>query len=49
MSNYKQHGFKGVVAKPYQINELDETLCNMLIEVKERDEDFSHSFEMTNL
>jgi len=49
MSNYKQHGFKGVVAKPYQINELDETLCNMLIEVKERDEDFSHSFEMTSL
>jgi len=49
MSDYKQYGFKGVVAKPYQINELNEALQNVLIGVKEQDEDFSHSFEMTSL
>ena len=49
MSDYKQYGFKGVVAKPYHINELNETLHTMLTGVKERDENLSHSFEMTSL
>jgi len=33
MANYKEYGFKGVIAKPYDIRELDETLQNVVMEI----------------
>jgi len=32
MADYRNYGFKGVVAKPYDIKELSETLHEVLIE-----------------
>ena len=32
MAHYRQHGFRGVVAKPYEIDELGETLQRVLTE-----------------
>jgi PAS domain S-box-containing protein len=32
MAHYRKHGFKGVVAKPYEIDELSETLQRVLTE-----------------
>ena len=37
MSDYKKYGFKGVVAKPYEIDELSETLQKVLTGVEERE------------
>ncbi len=34
MTNYKQHGFKGVIAKPYRLTELSKTLNQLLKEDK---------------
>ncbi len=30
MSNYKEYGFSGIVAKPYKIDELSETLKKVM-------------------
>ncbi len=30
MANYKKYGFSGVLAKPYEIDELDETLQKVM-------------------
>lgn len=30
MSNFKEYGFSGVIAKPYRLKDLNETLCNVL-------------------
>jgi len=32
MSNHKEYGFKGVLAKPHEIHELDEVLQIVLME-----------------
>lgn len=33
MANYKEYGFKGVLAKPHDIHELDKTLRNVIMEI----------------
>ena len=33
MANYKEYGFKGVIAKPHDIRELDETLQKVVTEI----------------
>ncbi len=33
MVNYKEYGFKGVIAKPHDICELDETLQKVVMEI----------------
>ena len=33
MANYKEYGFKGVIAKPHDICELDETLQKVVMEI----------------
>ncbi len=30
MANYKKYGFSGVLAKPYEIDEIDETLQKVM-------------------
>jgi len=37
VANYKEYGFKDVIAKPYEISELDEILQKVIAEAKERD------------
>ncbi len=32
MANYKEYGFKGVLAKPHEIHELDEALQRVIME-----------------
>jgi DNA-binding NarL/FixJ family response regulator len=31
MSNFKAYGFKGVIAKPYSIEELSEAVQNVMV------------------
>ena len=31
MANYKENGFRGVLAKPHEIHELDETLQKVIM------------------
>jgi FixJ family two-component response regulator len=37
MANYKKYGFCGVLAKPYETQELDETLQKVIMRNEERD------------